>query len=108
MRKTYDSDEILGNNLVEPSRQILNLVLDGRMESVLRRKLDKLPLVLLSDYNALTTLLQRNDAVDTELKWGVSTQCTETGERNITSSASTLKFRSRMVGSFSKIQQSDL
>jgi hypothetical protein len=64
---TYDSDEVLWNDLVESSNEILNLLANGGVQAEIGRKLHKLPLVFLCDRNAFTVWLELENAVPSEL-----------------------------------------
>ena len=64
---TYDSDELFGNDLVESSNKILNLLADGRVQAEVGRKLYKLPLVFLCHRNRFTSLFERENAVPSKL-----------------------------------------
>ena len=67
MRRTYDRNEVLGDDLVEPGEQRLDLLLDGRVQPVVGRQLHELLPVLLGDGDSRTSLLQLDQFRDTEL-----------------------------------------
>ena len=69
---TYDGDQILRDDLVEPSEQCFDLLLDGRVETVLGRKLNELALVFLSDWSSTSVLFEVNDLGHTKLQIAVS------------------------------------
>ena len=71
---THDLDQVLRDDLVEPCQECLDLVLDRRVETVVGRELDELPLVLVRDWDLCTVLLQLNELGDTELHLDVSTK----------------------------------
>ena len=67
-RWTHDRDEILRDDLVEAGNQRLDLLLDGRVQAVVRRKLHELLLVLLSDRDGRPALLQLDELRDAKLE----------------------------------------
>ena len=64
---TYDRDKILGDDFIESHKQMLDLILDGRVQSVLGRQLDKLSLVLLSDRDGCAAFFQVNNLCHAKL-----------------------------------------
>lgn len=64
----YNSDKIFGNDFVKPSQQMLDLLFDRRVQAILRRKLNKLALILLSNSYRLASFFERYDSVHTKLR----------------------------------------
>ena len=65
--RAYDGDEVLGDDLVEPSEQRLNLLLDRRVQPVVGRQLHELLPILLGDGDRRAALLQLDKLRDAEL-----------------------------------------
>jgi len=64
---SHDGDKILGNDLVESTKQSLDLFLDRRVQTILSGKLNELAAVFDRDRNACTVFLQRDELGDAEL-----------------------------------------